>query len=160
MTHEVASWRYQPSRDKENVSAGRLGMTTDTHAADGKISVRGWVGVAAALVLLVLGTAAADEGCQGRRALDPRTARLQVLDLQVGQQGIVGRVRNNSDETALGVGVWVNFYLSRRGGLAGQQCIPVGDLKAGDERPFSALPIDQALRAEAFDYAVDASGWR
>lgn len=130
------------------------------HAAEGKRWVCGLVGVIAALMLLVPRTAVADQGCQGRRALDPRTARLQVLNFQVGQQGIVGSVKNNSGETALGVGVWVNYYLSRRGGLAGQQCIPVGDLKSGEERPFAALPIDQAARAEAFDYAVDASGWR
>lgn len=130
------------------------------HAAEGKRWVCGLVGVIAALVLIAPRTAAGDQGCQGRKPLDPRTARLQVLNFQVGQQGIVGSVKNNSGETALGVGVWVNYYLSRRGGLAGQQCIPVGDLKSGEERPFAALPIDQAARAEAFDYAVDASGWR
>ena len=120
----------------------------------------GWLGLIAALALVVPGWAAADEGCQGRKALDPRTARLQVLNLQVGRDGIAGSVKNTSSETALGVGVWVNYYLSRRGGLAGQQCIPIGDLKPGEERPFAAIPIDQAARTEAFDYAVDASGWR
>lgn len=136
-------------------------MTTDEqHAGGGRPWVRGWVGVIAALMLFVPETASTDEGCQGRSGVDPRTARLQVLDLHVCQQGIVGRVKNNSGETALGVGVWVNFCLSRRGGLAGQQCIPVGDLQAGDERPFAALPIHQASGAEAFDFALDASGWR
>lgn len=136
-------------------------MANDRRDATGrKVRACGWVSVIAALALLLPGVAVADEGCQGRRALDPRTARLQVLGLQVTQQGIVGRVKNNSGETALGVGVWVNYYLSRRGGLAGQQCIPIGDLKAGEERPFAALPIDEATRTEAYDYAVDASGWR
>ncbi len=120
----------------------------------------GWLGLIAALTLLIPGPAAADEACQGKRPLDPRNARIQVLELRVGQQGIIGRVKNTSGETALGVGVWVNYYLSRRGGLMGQQCIPVGDMKAGEERNFGAFPIDEAMRAEAYDYAVDTTEWR
>ena len=119
-----------------------------------------WVALIAALTLLVTGPAAAQEPCQGKRALDPRTARLQVLNLQMGSQGIVGKVKNNSGETALGVMVWVNYYLSRRGGLRGQQCIPVGDLRSGEERAFQAVPIPEADRTESYDYAVDAAGWR
>lgn len=118
------------------------------------------VGLVAALVLCVPRLAVADEPCKGKRALDPRTARLQVLDLVVSKQGIVGKVKNTSGETALGVMVWVNYYLSRRGGLTAQQCIPVGDLQSGEERPFQAYPISEADRTEAFDYAVDAVGWR
>jgi hypothetical protein len=72
----------------------------------------------------------------------------------------VGRVKNNAGETALGVGVWVNYYLSRRGGLIGQQCIPVGDLRPGEDRAFRAATIAEADRAEGFDFTVDAAGWR
>ena len=121
---------------------------------------RGLVGCVVALLLCMPGSAIADEPCQGKRALDPRNARLQVLDLQVGQQGVLGRVRNGGGETALGVMVWVNYYLSRRGGLTAQQCIAVGDLRPGEERPFAGGPPAEAARTEAFDYAVDAVGWR
>jgi len=64
------------------------------------------------LTLLLPRLADTQAACQGKRPLDPRNARVQVLDLRVGQQGILGRLRNTSGETALGVGVWVNFYLS------------------------------------------------
>lgn len=121
---------------------------------------RGWLGWIVAMLLLLPGTAIAQEPCQGKRALDPRTARLQVLDLQVTKQGIAGRVKNTAGETALGVMVWVSWYLSRRGGLTAQQCIPVGDLRSGEERTFTALPASEAERAEAYDYAPDAVGWR
>lgn len=72
----------------------------------------------------------------------------------------MGKVRNTGSDTALGVGVWVNYYQTRRGGILGQQCIPVGDLRSGEERAFRALPMADADRAEAFDFAVDAVGWR
>ncbi len=120
----------------------------------------GWLGAIAGLLLLLPGPAVAEEPCQGKRGLDPRTARLQVLDFQASRGGIVGRVRNTGSDTALGVGVWVNYYQTRRGGILGQQCIPVGDLRSGEERAFRALPMADADRAEAFDFAVDAVGWR
>lgn len=119
-----------------------------------------WLGLLAALGLCVPSPAMAEEPCQGRRPLDPRTARIQVLNVQIGRQGIVGKVKNTAGETALGVGVWVNYYLSRRGGLTAQQCIPVGDLQSGEERSFQAIPIPDADRTEAYDYAVDAVGWK
>ena len=119
-----------------------------------------WLGLSLAFALFVAGLSAADEPCKGRRGLDPRTARLQVLDIQVTQQGIVGKVKNSSDETALGVMVWVNYYMTRRGGLMAQQCIPVGDLRSGEERGFQALLHSEANRAESWDYAADAAGWR
>ncbi len=119
-----------------------------------------WIVLIAALNFLVAGPAAAQEPCQGKRLRDPRTSRLQVLDIHVGKRAILGRIKNTSGETALGVGVWVNFYLSRRGGLSGQQCIPVGDLGSGEERAFQAAPIPEAERTESYDIAVDAAGWR
>ncbi|MBI4572407.1 MAG: hypothetical protein HY713_03860 [candidate division NC10 bacterium] len=119
-----------------------------------------WVVLIAALTLLVTGPAVAQEPCQGGRLRDPRTSRLQMLDLRVGKHVIAGRVKNTSGETALGVGVWVNYYLSRRGGLSAQQCIPLGDLGSGEERAFQAIPIPEADRTESYDYAVDAVGWR
>ena len=122
--------------------------------------VPAWLGMVAALTLLVPRPAAADEPCKGRGPLDPRTARLQVLDLRIGGEGIVGKVKNTSGETAIGVMVWVNYYIGRRGGLSAQQCIPVGDLQSGEERSFLAIPIPEADGKEAFDYAVAAVGWR
>ena len=119
-----------------------------------------WLGILAVLILLFPRPVTAQEPCQGKRALDPRTARLQVLNIQIGRQGIVGRVKNTSGETALGVMVWVNYYISRRGGLKGQQCVPVGDLRAGEEGTFQGIPIAEADGSEAFDYAADAAGWR
>jgi len=119
-----------------------------------------WLGILAVLILQIPGPVTAQEPCQGKRAIDPRTARLQVLNIEIGRQGIVGRVKNTSGETALGVMVWVNYYLSRRGGLKGQQCIPVGDLRGGEEATFQGIPIAEADGTEAFDYAVDAAGWR
>ena len=116
--------------------------------------------LAAALTLLVAGPAVAQEPCQGGRLRDPRTSRLQMLDLRVGKHLIVGKVRNTSSETALGVMVWVNYYIGRRGGLSAQQCIPLGDLGSGEERAFQASPIPEADRTESYDYAVDAVGWR
>jgi len=122
--------------------------------------VPAWMGIVATLILLVPRPAAADEPCKGRGPLDPRTARLQVLDLRIGGEGIVGKVKNTSGETAIGVMVWVNYYIGRRGGLSAQQCIPVGDLQSGEERSFLAIPISEADGKEAFDYAVAAVGWR
>lgn len=110
--------------------------------------------------LALPGFAVADEPCQARRALDPRTARLQALDVHVTRNGIIGRIKNTSSETALGVMVWVNYFLSRRGGYTAQQCIPVGDIGPGEEREFLAPTSGGAERAEAFTYTVDAVGWR
>ncbi len=119
-----------------------------------------WLWLAVVLLTCVPERATADEPCQGKRALDPRTARLQMVSIDLGKQGIVGRVRNTGGETALGVMVWVNYYIGRRGGLMAQQCIPVGDLRSGEERAFQAYPISEADRAESWDYAADAVGWK
>jgi hypothetical protein len=105
------------------------------------------------------GTAATQEPCKGSGPR-PRNARLQVLDLQVGQQGILGRVKNGGNEIALGVMIWVNYYIGRRGGLTAQQCIPVGDLNPGEERTFMAVPVADAAGTQAYDYAADAAGWK
>jgi hypothetical protein len=87
-------------------------------------------------------------------------ARLQALDVQITRQAIAGRIKNTSNETALGVMVWVNYYMGRRGGLMAQQCIPVGNVNPGEERGFLAAPTPEAARAEGVDYTVDAVGWR
>lgn len=111
------------------------------------------------LIFSVQGPAAADDPCE-RRPLDPRSGQLHFLGIEVTWEGIAGRVKNQSSDTALGVRVWVSYYLSRRGGLAAQQCIPVGDLGPGEERDFQASPIPQIESAEAFAYTADAIGWR
>ncbi len=118
-----------------------------------------WLGLVVALAFSAQGPAAADDPCE-RKPLDPRSGRLQFLDIGVGREGIAGRVKNHSSETALGVRVWVNYYVSRRGGLAAQQCIPVGDLSPGEERDFQVSPIPDVERAEGYTYTVDAIGWR
>ena len=79
-----------------------------------------WLGLVVALAFSAQGPAAADDPCE-RKPLDPRSGRLQFLDIEVGRDGIAGRVKNHSSETALGVRVWVNYYVSRRGGLAAQR---------------------------------------
>jgi hypothetical protein len=125
------------------------------------MTLMGFQATTAIFVLLTLlpAPAAAQDPCQ-RRPLDPRTARLQALDVQVTREAIAGRVKNTSNETALGVAIWVNYYLSRRGGLSSQQCIPVGDLRPGEERGFLGTPVAGAERAEGYTYSVDAAGWR
>ena len=117
-----------------------------------------------ALTVFLQGVAAADETCQ-RKAFDPRSARLQVLDVSVSPRAITGKVQNNSSmntsgETAVGVVVWVNYYRSSRGGLMGQQCIVVGDIRVGEEREFGTTPIPEAEGARSFDTAVAATEWR
>lgn len=111
------------------------------------------------LIFSARGPAAADDPCE-RKPLDPRSGQLHSLGVEVTWEGITGRVKNQSGDTALGVRVWVNYYISRRGGLAAQQCIPVGDLGPGEERDFHASPIPEVENAEAYAYTVDAIGWR
>lgn len=117
------------------------------------------LGLVGALMILAQGPAAADDPCE-RKPLDPRSGQLHFLDMGVAREGIAGRVKNQSGDTALGVRVWVNYYMSRRGGLATQQCIPIGDLSPGEERDVQALPVPEAEKAEAYTYTVDAIGWR
>jgi hypothetical protein len=102
----------------------------------------------------------AQQSCQGRRAVDPRSAKLRVLDIQVTRDGVAGRVQNSGGESALGAAVWINYYASRRGGLLGQQCIPLGDLAAGEERTFLAPVQVDSSQVQAWDYAVEAADWR
>jgi hypothetical protein len=118
------------------------------------------LGMVVAWTLLALGPASAQEACQGKRGLDPRTGRLQVIGLRITSQGVVGTLKNTSSDTALGAMIWVNYYATRRGGPTGQQCIPVGDLRSGEEKAFAAAPIPEAGGSEAFDYAADAAGWK
>ncbi|MGH7363113.1 MAG: hypothetical protein ACREKA_05160 [Candidatus Methylomirabilales bacterium] len=112
-----------------------------------------------ALMLFVQGPAAAGELC-ARRPYDPRSGSLEFLEIEVTGEGIAGKVKNRSSDAALGVRVWVNYYITRRGGLSAQQCIPIGDLKSGEERGFHDSLIPEAERAEAYDYTVDALEWR
>jgi hypothetical protein len=102
----------------------------------------------------------AQEMCAGKRPLDPRNARLKVLELQVTDDAVSGRIKNDGGERAIGAMVWVNYYMSRRGGLLGQQCIPIGDLGAGEERPFRATPTADVFKAESTDYAAEALSWK
>lgn len=117
-----------------------------------------WLGLVVAVIFLVKGPAAADDPCE-RKPLDPRSGQLHFLGIEVTWESIAGRVKNQSSDTALGVRVWVNYYMSRRG-LAAQQCIPVGDLSPGEERDFQASPIPEVENAEAYAYTMDALGWR
>ncbi len=102
----------------------------------------------------------AQQSCQGRRAVDPRSAKLRVLEIHVARDGVAGRVQNSGGERALGAAVWINYYASRRGGLLGQQCIPLGDLASGEERAFLVPVQVDAAQVQAWDYAVEAADWR
>jgi hypothetical protein len=102
----------------------------------------------------------AQQSCQGRRPVDPRSAKLRVVDIHVARDGVVGRVKNSGGESALGAAVWINFYSSRRGGLLGQQCIPLGDLASGEERTFLVPVQVDSSQVQAWDYAVEAVDWR
>ncbi len=124
------------------------------------VRVGRWLPLLVSLTLLAPGSLLAQEPCQGKRQVDPRSARLQVMDLRVTSQGVMGRMRNTASDTALGAMLWVNYYATRRGGPKGQQCIPVGDLQPGEERAFGAPIIPEAGGSESFDYAADAAGWR
>jgi len=133
---------------------------------DGDRSLQGrphlgcWLTLIVGLMFLLSEPVQAQEACQGKRAVDPRSARLQVMDLTITPQGVLGRMKNTSNDTALGAMLWVNYYATRRGGPKGQQCIAVGDLRSGEERAFSAPVIPEAGGSESFDYAADAAGWR
>jgi len=59
--------------------------------------------LALALLVCLPGPAWADEMCQGSRPMDPRNSDLDVLEINVGPQGINGRITNTSDRTAVGV---------------------------------------------------------
>lgn len=98
--------------------------------------------------------------CQGSRPVDPRNSGLDVLEITLNEAGIAGRIKNTSDDTAVGVMIWVNYFLSARGGLIGQQCIPIGELPAGEERPFHALLAAEAAEAERWTHAAEALEWR
>jgi hypothetical protein len=73
-----------------------------------RIAVTGSVAIllmsmALALLLCLPGPAWADEMCQGSRPMDPRNSDLDVLEINVGPQGITGRITNTSGKTAVGV---------------------------------------------------------
>ncbi len=134
-------------------------------ATERRSGARRWLVLLAACLAVggVAGPASvslAQEMCAGKRPLDPRNARLKILDLRVTDDAVSGRIKNDSGERAVGAMLWVNFYMSRRGGLLGQQCIPIGDLAAGEERPFRATPTADIFKAEATDYAAEALSWR
>ena len=116
--------------------------------------------VALALVLCLPGTSLADEMCKGSRPVDPRNSSLDVLEINVSPEGITGRIKNTSGDTAVGVMVWVNFQRSARGGLLGQQCIPIGEMASGEERPFQGAPSAEGAVAEAWTHAAEALEWR
>jgi hypothetical protein len=125
------------------------------------IAMGPWLGMLVALAILLQGMASAGDPCE-RRPLDPRSARLQVVDIHVTADGVSGSVKHtgSSSDTAIDVVVWVNYYLGTRGGIIGQQCILVGDIRPGEERDFTARAPAEAGRARAFDTAVAATEWR
>ncbi len=118
-----------------------------------------WILVA--LAIFLQGVASAADPCE-RRALDPRSARLQLVDITVTSGGVAGKVKNGSSgsDTAIDVVVWVNYFHSSRGGLIGQQCIVVGDMTPGEEREFTAAAGPEAAGAVAFNTSVTAREWR
>lgn len=116
--------------------------------------------LALALLLCLPGAGLADEMCQGSRPMDPRNSDLDVLEINVVPEGITGRIENTSGDTAVGVMVWVNFFRGARGGLLGQQCIPIGDMASGEERPFRSPPSAEATAAESWSHAAEALDWR
>ena len=119
------------------------------------------LGMLVALAIVLQGVASAGEPCE-RRPLDPRSARLEVVDIHVTADGVSGRVQytGRSSDTAIDVVVWVNYYLGTRGGIVGQQCIPVGDIRPGEEREFVERAPAETGRARAFDTTVAATEWR
>ena len=119
-----------------------------------------WTSVALALLLWVPGPALADEMCQGSRPVDPRNSGLDVLEINVAPEGITGRIKNTSGDTAVGVMVWVNYFRSARGGLFGQACIPIGEMAPGEERAFQGPPSAEAAEAESWTHAAEALDWR
>jgi len=116
--------------------------------------------VALALLLCLPGSSLADEMCKGSRPVNPRNSSLDVLEINVAPEGTTGRIKNTSGDTAVGVMVWVNFLRSARGGLLGQQCIPIGDMAPGEERPFQGPPSAEAAATEAWSHAAEALDWR
>jgi len=92
--------------------------------------------------------------------MDPRNSDLDVLEINVGPQGITGRITNTSGKTAVGVMVWVNYFRSARGGLFDRQCMPIGDMAPGEERSFQGPPSAGAAEAESWKHAAEALDWR
>jgi hypothetical protein len=119
-----------------------------------------WAAAGLAILLWLPGPAWADEMCQGSRPVDPRNSGLNVLEIKVAPEGITGRITNTSAKTAVGVMVWVNFFRSARGGLFGRQCMPIGDMAPGEERPFQGPPSAEAAAAESWTHAAEALDWR
>ncbi len=118
-------------------------------------------GTLVALAILLQGLATAGDPCE-RRALDPRSARLELVDITVTSGAVAGKVKYGSSgsDTAIDVVVWVNYYHSPRGGLIGQQCIVVGDIKPGEEREFTAAAGSEAAGAVAFNTSIAVTEWR
>jgi hypothetical protein len=116
--------------------------------------------VALALLLCLPVSGLADEMCKGSRPVDPRNSGLDVLEINVAPEGVTGRIKNTSGDTAVGVMIWINFFRSARGGLFGQQCIPIGDMASGEERPFRSPPSTEAAEAESWSHAAEALDWR
>jgi|MudIll2142460700_1097286.scaffolds.fasta_scaffold576959_1 hypothetical protein len=116
--------------------------------------------VALALLVCLPGSALADEMCKGSRPADPRNSGLDVLEINVAPEGIAGRIKNTSGDTAVGVMVWINYFRGARGGLLAQQCIPIGDMASGEERPFQGPPSAEAAEAGNWTHAAEALDWR
>ncbi len=119
-----------------------------------------WTSVALAILLWLPGPALGDEMCKGSRPVDPRNSELDVLEINVAPEGITGKIKNTSGNTAVGVMVWINYFRSARGGLFGRQCIPIGDMPPGEERPFQGRSSAEAGEAESRTHAAEALDWR
>jgi hypothetical protein len=119
-----------------------------------------WTSVALALFLWVSGPALADEMCQGSRPANPRNSDLDVLEIHIAPEGITGRIKNTSDDTAVGVMVWISYFRGARGGLFARGCIPIGDMAPGEERLFQGRPPAGAAQAESWTHAAEALEWR
>jgi hypothetical protein len=82
------------------------------------------------------------------------------MEINVTPEGITGRITNTSGKTAVGVMVWVNYFRSARGGPLGRQCMPIGDMAPGEQRPFQGSPPAGAAEAESWSHAAEALDWR
>lgn len=119
-----------------------------------------WTSVAVAILLWLPAPALSDEMCKGSRPVDPRNSGLNVVEINVAPVGITGKIKNTSGNTAVGVMVWVNYFRSARGGLFGRECIPIGDMAPGEERPFQGPASAEAAEAESQTHAAEALDWR
>jgi hypothetical protein len=119
------------------------------------------IGPAIFTVFFVARPVQSQEICQQKKSHDPRASKLQIVHVKVGKETIQGKIKSNAlfTETAIGVTVWVNYHDAPKRSPFAQQCIPIGNLKAGEEREFSATPISESQRAKGYTTTVNVVTW-